>query len=210
MLLATFEAGLVAPNGYLVADRVGGEAAIIDAPEGVTAPMVAQAREWQTPIRYLLTTHAHWDHFWDNAEALRQTGAKFGIHPDSAPLLTINQTARWGIPHEIEPSVPDFFLVEGESVKLGGLTLEILLCPGHCPGNVALFERRERVVFVGDVLFAGSIGRTDFPGCDHAALLDSIRRKLWPLGDDVKVLPGHGPATTIGEERRTNPFVGGE
>jgi hydroxyacylglutathione hydrolase len=138
---------------------------------------------------------------------LRLTKAKFGIHAESAPLLELPQTRMFGIDETIEPSVPDFFLEEGQPVELGDLKFEILHCPGHCPGSVVLFERRERVAFVGDVLFAGSIGRTDLPGGDHATLLRSIREKLWPLGDDVRVLPGHGPSTTIGRERRTNPFL---
>jgi glyoxylase-like metal-dependent hydrolase (beta-lactamase superfamily II) len=158
----------------------------------------------------LLNTHAHWDHYWDNAEVLRRTGAKFGIHAESAPLLRLPQPRLFGIDEEIEPSAPDFFLVEGETLAVGGLKFEILHCPGHCPGSVVLFERRERVAFVGDVLFAGSIGRTDLPGGDHELLLAGIREKLLPLGDDVKVLAGHGPVTTLGRERWTNPFLQSE
>ena len=96
-----------------------------------------------------------------------------------------------------------------DSLAVEGIEFQVLLVPGHCPGSLCFFERKTRVLFGGDVLFAGSIGRTDLPGGDHQLLLDGIREKLWPLGDDVTVLPGHGPATTIGEERRTNPFVGG-
>ena len=209
MIVETFEAGPVATNGYLVADKRGGQALVIDAPQGAAAPMVEQAREWNTPIVRLINTHGHWDHFLDNAELLRLTGAKFGIHRDSAPLLTIPQTQFFGLDLEVEPAQPDFFLEEGTPLKLGDLKFEILLCPGHCPGSVVLFEPKERVAFVGDVLFAGSIGRTDLPGGDHEALLAAIRDKLLPLGDDVRVFPGHGPVTTIGEERRTNPFLAG-
>ena len=202
MIIETFEAGPVATNGYLVADQRGGKALVIDAPQGVTSPMVEQAVEWGTPIVYLLNTHAHWDHFLDNAELLRRTGAKFGIHKESAPLLAMPQTRFFGLDLEVEPSQPDFFLEEGTPVLVGDLKFEVLHCPGHCPGSVVLFERKERVAFVGDVLFAGSIGRTDLPGGDLATLLASIQNKLWPLGDDVQVFPGHGPMTTIGEERR--------
>jgi hydroxyacylglutathione hydrolase len=207
MLIEVFEAGPVATHGYVVADRPGGQALIIDAPQGAASAMVEQARHWNAPVAYLINTHAHWDHFWDNAAVLRLTNAKFGIHRDSAPLLNIQQAKMFGIEDEIEPSQPDFFLEEGRPLEVGDLRFEILDCPGHCPGSVALFERRERVVFVGDVLFAGSIGRTDFPGGDYETLLRSIREKLLPLGDDVRVLPGHGPATTLGRERRTNPFL---
>jgi glyoxylase-like metal-dependent hydrolase (beta-lactamase superfamily II) len=207
MITEIFEAGPVATNGYLVADRPGGKALVIDTPQGVAALMVEQARAWNTPIVYLINTHGHWDHFLDNAEVLRLTGAKFGIHRESAPLLALPQARYFGLDLEIEAVTPDFFLEEGEPLAVGDLRFEILLCPGHCPGSVVLFERRERVAFVGDVLFAGSVGRTDLPGGSQEALLSSIREKLLPLGDDVRVLSGHGPVTTIGRERRTNPFL---
>jgi hydroxyacylglutathione hydrolase len=207
MIAETFEAGPVATNGYLVADRHGGKALVIDAPQGVAALMVERAREWNTPIVYLVNTHAHWDHFLDNAELLRLTGAKFGIHRESAPLLALPQARYFGLDLEIEATKPDFFLEEGTPLVVGDLRFEILLCPGHCPGSVVLFERQQRVAFVGDVLFAGSVGRTDLPGGSQDALLSSIQEKLLPLGDDVRVLSGHGPVTTIGTERRTNPFL---
>lgn len=208
MLVECIEAGPAATNGYVVADRRGGTAAIIDAPAGSAATLVAQARQWNAAVKYLLNTHAHWDHYWDNAAVLRLTGAKFGIHADSAPLLKLPQAQMWGLKAEIEPSTPDFFLREGEPVTVGELTFEVLDCPGHCPGSVVLYEPRRRVAFVGDVLFAGSIGRTDLPGGDHELLREGIRRKVLALGDDVRIFPGHGPPTTVGEERRTNPFVG--
>ena len=205
MLIETFEAGPVATNGYLVADHLGGRALVIDAPQGVAAAMVEKAREWNTPVSHLITTHGHWDHILDNARLLKLTGAKLGIHRDSAPLLTRKQ----GFGFAIEPSVPDFFLEEGMPVVVGDLRFEVLHCPGHCPGSVVLYERRGGVVFAGDVLFAGSIGRTDLPGGDYETLMRSIREKLLVLPDETRVLPGHGPATTIGEERRTNPFLVG-
>jgi hydroxyacylglutathione hydrolase len=207
MLIETFEAGPVATNGYLVCDHPGGRAVVIDAPLGSAAEMVAQAREWETPIEYLINTHAHWDHFLDNAALLRLTKAKFGIHRDSAPLLDLPQTRMFGLDIEAEPAKPDFFLEEGKPLEVGALKFEILHCPGHCPGSVVLFEPRERVAFVGDVLFAGSIGRTDLFGGDYETLLRSIREKLFPLGDDVRVFSGHGPTTTIGQERLRNSFL---
>lgn len=207
MIIETFEAGPVATNGYLVADKEGGKALVIDAPQGVARLMVEQARKWNTPIVTLVNTHGHWDHVLDNAELLRLTGATFGIHRESAPLLALPQARYFGLDFEIEPAKPDFFLEEDQPLDIGELRFEILHCPGHCPGSVVLFERRQRVAFVGDVLFAGSVGRTDLPGGSHEALIRSIREKLLPLGDDVQVLAGHGAVTTIGEERRTNPFL---
>ncbi len=207
MLVETFEAGPVATNGYLVADQRGGSALVIDAPQGTAETLVARAAEWGTPIRLLINTHGHWDHILDNAALLRKTGARLGIHRESAPLLTLPQTRMMGLDLEIEPSQPDFFLEEGKPFVVGDLESQILHCPGHCPGSVVLFERRERVAFVGDVLFAGSIGRTDLPGGNLDSLMDSIRGKLLSLGDDVRILAGHGSPTTIGREKRTNPFL---
>src|SRR5271170_8190182 len=173
MIIETFEAGPVATNGYLVADKPGGVAVVIDAPQGASALIVEQARKWNTPIAWLVNTHGHWDHILDNAELLRLTGAKFGIHRESAPLLTLPQTRYFGLDLDIESSQPDFFLGEGKSLEVGGLRFEVLPCPGHCPGSAVLFERKERVAFVGDVLFAGSVGRTDLPGGDYETLMRS-------------------------------------
>ena len=207
MRIETFVAGPAETNGFLVADHADRKALIIDAPQGIAASMVAKARQWNTSVTYLLNTHAHWDHYWDNAEILKLTGAKLGIHAESAPLLKLPQARLWGLDTDIAPSTPDFFLTEETPVIVGDLKFEIFHCPGHCPGSVALFERKERVLFTGDVLFAGTIGRTDLPGGNFEQLLDSIRQQLLPLGDDVKVYAGHGPVTTIGQERRTNQFL---
>ena len=207
MIIEVFEAGPVATNGYLVADKQHGNALVIDAPQGASPLIVEQARKWNTPITCLINTHGHWDHILDNAELLRLTGAKFGIHRDSAPLLSFPQARYFGLDLEIEPSRPDFFLEEGKPLDVGELRFEIFHCPGHCPGSVVLFERRERAAFAGDVLFAGSVGRTDLPGGSFEVLMRAIQEQLLPLGDDVRVFPGHGPATTIGDERRTNPFL---
>jgi glyoxylase-like metal-dependent hydrolase (beta-lactamase superfamily II) len=107
-----------------------------------------------------------------------------------------------------ESFAPDRWLDDGDKVSVGDVEFEVFHCPGHTPGHVAFFSRASRVAFVGDVLFAGSIGRTDFPGGDYATLIASIRKKLFPLGDDVRFVPGHGPMSTFGDERRSNPFVG--
>lgn len=200
----------MATNGYLVCDQPGEAALVIDAPQGVAGAMVEQARAWRTPIRFVVNTHGHWDHILDNAALLRLSGAKFAIHRDSAPLLTLPQTRMFGLDLDIEPVKPDMFLEEGRELAVGDLRFEILHCPGHCPGSVVLYEPRERVAFVGDVLFAGSVGRTDLPGGDTKMLMRSIKEKLVPLGDDVRVYSGHGPPTTIGEERMHNPFLAGQ
>ena len=112
----------------------------------------------------------------------------------------------FGLPR-VRSFTPDRWLEQGDRVSFGEQQLEVLHCPGHTPGHLVFFHNTERLALVGDVLFQGSIGRTDFPGGDHATLLRSIRERLWPLGDDVHFIPGHGPISSIGEERRSNPFV---
>ena len=223
MILEVFPSGPVDTNGYLVADQRGGHAIVIDAPLDAAEPMVEQARKWNVAITHLVNTHPHWDHILDNARLLRMTHARFGLHRDAVPLLSLPQTKWFGLnlempkcapqgvdadaPQGVDAGAPDFFLEEGQPLVVGDLRFEVLHCPGHCPGSVALFESNERIVFTGDVLFAGSIGRTDLPGGDSATLLRSITGKLLPLGDDVRVFPGHGPVTTIGAERNHNPFL---
>jgi glyoxylase-like metal-dependent hydrolase (beta-lactamase superfamily II) len=207
VLLAPFEAGPAATIGYLIADDAGGPAIVIDAPLGTAAALVTQAKEWGRPIAHLLTTHGHWDHVLDNDELLQLTGAQFGIHPASAALLALPQTQLFGLDLPMPQRAPTLALTHGVMVTAGKLQLRALECPGHCPGSVVLFEPNERVVFTGDVLFAGSVGRTDLWGGDEEELLRSIREKLLPLGDDVRVLAGHGPATTLGRERQRNPFL---
>jgi hydroxyacylglutathione hydrolase len=207
MILEVFTSGPVDTNGYLVADQRDGHAVVIDAPLDSAEQMVEQARKWNVTITHLVNTHPHWDHILDNAHLLRLTHAKFGLHRDAVPMLSQPQTEWFGVNLEIPKCAPDFFLEEGQPLVVGDLRFEILHCPGHCPGSVALFEPNERVVFTGDVLFAGSIGRTDLPGGDYATLLRSITEKLLPLGDDVRVFPGHGPVTTLGAERHHNPFL---
>jgi glyoxylase-like metal-dependent hydrolase (beta-lactamase superfamily II) len=207
MLMECLEAGPFATNGYVVCDREGGSAMAIDAPMDSAAAMIDQVARWQARLELVINTHGHFDHILDNATLIRQTGARLGIHREDERLLTIPQAKFFGLDIDMEPSRPDFYLAEGETLALGSLEFRLFHCPGHSPGSVVLFEPTEKVAFVGDVLFAGSIGRTDLPGGSMISLLRAIREKLFPLGDEVRVFPGHGPATTIGRERRTNPFL---
>jgi glyoxylase-like metal-dependent hydrolase (beta-lactamase superfamily II) len=160
-------------------------------------------------LEKVFLTHGHLDHCGQSAEFARRHGVplegpqredKFWI--DQLP----DQGKRLGFP-ALEAFEPDRWLEDGDSVQFGDQTLQVIHTPGHTPGHVVFFHPEARLAIVGDVLFQGSIGRTDFPRGNHAALIDSITRKLWPLGEDVAFVPGHGPMSSFGDERRHNSFV---
>jgi len=185
-----------------------GRAAIVD-PGGDLERVLSEVERLQVTLEKILITHAHLDHAGATAELARSRALPIeGPHVDD--LFWIEQMAAqarmFGFP-ESERFTPDRWLQQGDQVTVGELELQVKHCPGHTPGHVVFFEPESRFAFVGDVLFAGSIGRTDFPRGNHAQLIDSIRNNLFPLGDDVGFLPGHGPTSTFGAERRSNPFV---
>lgn len=182
--------------------------ALLD-PGGDEELLLAAAEREGVTIERLLLTHGHVDHVAAAGDLARRLGVPIeGPHEDDRFWLEAlpQQSAHFGFPHA-DAFLPDRWLQEGDVVSIGHVKLEVLHCPGHTPGHIILFARAAQVAFVGDVLFHGSIGRTDFPRGDHAALLDSIRHKLLPLGDDITFVPGHGPVSTFGEERRSNPFL---
>ena len=154
-------------------------------------------------------THGHLDHAGGTAKLKAATGATIeGPHPDDQPLIDEIPAsgARFGMP-DAQSFTPDRWLDQGDVVTLGETEFEVLHCPGHTPGHLVFFHRQARLANVGDVLFEGSVGRTDFPGGSHSQLIASITGRLWPLGDDVQFVPGHGPMSTFGRERKTNLFV---
>lgn len=160
-------------------------------------------------IDTILLTHGHIDHAGGAAELADALGVEVvGPHEADRPLLErLEQQGRTYGMADVRNVVPDRFLSEGEALTIAGVPFEVLHCPGHSPGSVVLFAPSLRFAFMGDVLFQGSVGRTDLPGGSHDQLIAAIRTKILPLGDDVSFLPGHGPGSTVGEERATNPFL---
>lgn len=200
MQIETFTGGLFETNCFFVAEP----GLLIDAPEGSADWLAEQGYRLKT----LVLTHGHIDHVWDAARIQREHGCVLRYHPLTAPMVLESGFYRkFGMPWEVDPVQPGEFLDEGDPFCVGELDFEVLHVPGHCPGSLCLLEKKSRVLFGGDVLFAGGVGRWDLPGGDRELLLGGIRDKLFPLGDDVRVLPGHGPATTIGVERASNPFL---
>lgn len=184
------------------------KAAIID-PGGEASRLMAALEEQGLTLEKIWITHGHLDHAGATAEIKALTGAPIeGPHPDDAFWIDQIEAsgAKWGMP-EARGFTPDRWLQDGDRVTLGETEFEVIHCPGHTPGHVVFFNREARFAQVGDVLFQGSIGRTDFPRGNYQDLIDAITGKLWPLGDDVAFVPGHGPMSTFGQERRTNPFV---
>lgn len=201
--------GIAATNAYIVSDTSTGEAIVIDPVDD--APQLLQAAQqagWT--IRLILATHAHFDHVLASADLKAATGAPFWVHRDCLPFLQNlpAQGRRFGFASFPEAATPDRLLEnENEPIRISSITLQTLYTPGHAPGHLSFFMENEKILFSGDTLFSGSIGRTDLPGGDHALLIESITGKLLTLGDDVRVLPGHMADTTIGRERLSNPFL---
>ena len=196
-------------NCSLVWCEATGKAALID-PGGEPERLLAAVAERGLNLDKLLLTHGHLDHVGAAGILSRQLGIPIeGPHADDAFLLDAlpQQCAMFGFPHT-ESFRPTHWLGDGDAVRFGEVGFEVLHCPGHTPGHVVFYQPEARLAFVGDVLFKGSIGRTDFERGDLEALIGSIRGKLWPLGDDVKFVSGHGATSTFGWERRHNPFVG--
>lgn len=187
------------------------KAAVID-PGGEVPRLLKALADQGLTLEKIWITHGHLDHAGGTAALQAATGAVIeGPHRDDARLIEKipADAARWGMP-DAAAFTPDRWLDDGDVVTLGETEFEVLHCPGHTPGHVVFFHRGAHFAQVGDVLFQGSIGRTDFPGGSYPQLIAAITGKLWPLGEEVQFVPGHGPMSTFGQERRTNPFVADE
>jgi glyoxylase-like metal-dependent hydrolase (beta-lactamase superfamily II) len=199
--ILSFTVTPLAENCYVITD--GGDAIVID--PGDAVPELLTALEDYNVTKIILT-HSHMDHVGGVPGVIEKTGAKLVCHREAAPMLEVahEHGAKYGM--DIPPlPAPDEFFDEGDTVTVGEVSLKVVNAPGHAPGHVAFIG--EGFVIGGDVLFAGSVGRSDLPGGNHDVLIDSIRTKFLPLDDDTVVFCGHGPSTTIGTERATNPFL---
>lgn len=205
MIIKRIQVGMIGTNCYLVACPDTKEAIVID--PGDEAKMIYDLAEKEGyKIFAIVNTHGHWDHVGGNSELKALTGAPILIHEQDASYLgdrKLNLGSLMG-KNEVSPSA-DKCLQEGDIVQVGKLEFKVIHTPGHTPGGISLLGEKD--IFVGDTLFAGSIGRTDFPGGDYRVIISMIKEKLLPLADEIKVYPGHGPSTTIGQEKKKNPFL---
>ncbi|MBI1799048.1 MAG: MBL fold metallo-hydrolase [Candidatus Eisenbacteria bacterium] len=195
-------------NTYLIACEATRETAVVDV-GFEPGSVIREIRRHDLRVRYLLNTHAHYDHVAGMREVQHEFGGEYWLHPADRPLLAIlsEQGAAFGFPPADPPEDPHD-LSDGQRLPLGEVSLAVIHTPGHSPGGVCF--HLERDLWAGDTLFAGSVGRTDLPGGSFSQLARAIRTRLFPLGDALRVHTGHGPETTIGEERRHNPLVGVE
>ena len=185
------------------------KAGVVD-PGGDVDQIIKVVEDNAVTVEKILITHGHVDHAGGAAELAERLGVPIeGPHKDDNFWIEQlpEQTVQFGFP-EGKSFVPERWLEDGDTVSVGNVSFNVIHCPGHTPGHVIFYQPEENIALVGDVLFQGSIGRTDFPRGNHQDLLDSITQKLWPLGNDVTFVPGHGATSTFGDERKTNPFVG--
>ena len=206
MLVKQLPLGVIQTNCYVVGCEETKEGVIID--PGDQADKILEVIEADgLIIKYILNTHAHFDHIMANADLVKALGVPLALHPLDLPLLRANGgAALFGMEAPPSPE-PDMELAEGDTISFGTHTFDVIYTPGHTIGHVSFHEAKEAIIFDGDVLFAGGIGRTDLPGGDYETLMNSINEKLMVLPDETVVCSGHGPVTTIGRERGSNPWL---
>ncbi len=205
LIIQKLEVGPIMANCFIVGCEDTKQAVVID--PGAEADRILYAlADNKLTVKYIINTHGHFDHVGGNKRLKEATGADLMIHADDVPMLTglTEMAAAFGMSAENSPG-PDKTLADGDRISFGKIEFEVIHTPGHSPGGITLSA--DGCAFVGDTLFAGSIGRTDFPGGDFDTLINVIQNRIFPLGDDVRVYCGHGPETTVGMEKRTNPFV---
>ena len=206
MIVKSLAVGPIMANCFIAGCEDTHEAVVIDPGDEADRILLSLA-ESKLKVKYILNTHGHFDHVAANKKMKDATGADLIIHAlDASMLSQISASATmWGLSADDSPP-PDQTVEEGDIINFGNLSLKVIHTPGHTQGGISFYV--DDCVFVGDTLFAGSIGRTDFPGGNFETLIASIREKLFRLADDTRVLTGHGPETTIGSEKQYNPFAG--
>ncbi len=207
IVVERFIVGPLDVNCYLLWSRTHRTAFVID-PGGDAEVIEDGVKKHGLSVKYIINTHGHFDHIGADVELKESLGASLVIHKDDALLLQrgSEQAMVFNIHVPSQPP-PDLLVEDGSLLEADGLVLEVIHTPGHTPGGISLYLREEKILFTGDTLFAGGVGRTDLPGGSYELLLDSIKRRILTLDDSTRILPGHGPYSTIGEEKAINPFL---
>lgn len=208
--LRIFELPPIGTNAYLLIDEQQGEAALFDAPFGAQEEIDKQMKRFGLTLTGVWLTHGHWDHMLD-AHAFNESGIPVYAHKDDEILINNPDVmASFSVPGmQFQSAKVDAYLEDGQELEILGEKVKVVHVPGHSAGSVAFIFDSLGWVFSGDVVFAGSVGRTDFPGCSHEILMESINKHILPLDDHMILYPGHGPKTTVGKERSLNPFLRG-
>lgn len=211
MNLHILPAGPIETNAYLLTERQLGEAVLIDAPADVWREIEPILAAEQCRLTELWLTHGHWDHTQGAAEIVAASGAKMLGHVDDRVLYETPEIMEQRMRRNLglTPLKIDRWIAQGDRLRVLGVDVEVRHVPGHCPGNIMFYVAAAGAAFVGDALFNGAVGRTDFPGGSFEQLAASIRTQIYTLPDTTKVYPGHGPDTTVGHEKHTNPYVRG-
>jgi len=206
MIFDSIAVGPLSVNCYIIACESSREGIVVD-PGGDAELIISLVQKYELKIHTIINTHGHFDHLGGNRRTLDAFGARLLIHEADAHMLgrSAEVARKYGLQGENSPEA-DGYLLDGMDIFFGTCRLKVLHTPGHTQGGCCLYIEKERKVITGDTLFADSIGRTDLPGGSHEQLLESIRTKLFTLPDDVIAYPGHGPQTTIGHEKRSNPY----
>ncbi len=208
MLIESNELPPIGTNAYAVISPERKACVIIDAPQAAYDWAVTVAEKHGVGIEALILTHGHWDHMLDGHRFVEAGIPTYGHRADKVMFETPEVMAGYAMPGQTMPAVSiDHWIEGGQTLDLLGTKMEVRHVPGHCPGNVLIYLKEDRAAFVGDAIFAGSVGRYDLPGGDFASLSDSIRSQIYSLPDDTTLYPGHGPETTVGAEKAGNPFV---
>lgn len=207
MLLETIVVGPLGVNCFILGDKESNEAVVVD-PGADCDLILAAVNRFGLKVKYVVNTHGHFDHVGCNRALVDATGAELLIHEKDVALLGLASVSaqKYGLRVEDSPA-PSRYLADGMRLEFGRRQIEVLHTPGHTPGGCCLLLANEKVAITGDTLFADSVGRTDLPGGSHEQLIASIKAKLMPLPDETVVWPGHGPSSTIGIERRMNPYI---
>ncbi|GAB5560137.1 MAG: MBL fold metallo-hydrolase [Synoicihabitans sp.] len=209
MIVQTIPSGPIQTNAYLLSDAERGEAILIDAPGDIWAKIQPILSAGELQLAELWITHGHWDHTQGGAEIVRETGAKVTAHQADKVLIETPEVMEgfMGERLGLEGIKVDRWTAAGDTLEALGETAEVRHVPGHCPGNVLFYFEATTQAFVGDAIFAGSIGRTDLPGGSFAELEKAIQSQIYSLPEAVELFPGHGPATSVQQEKRHNPYV---